>query len=248
MGGGGGAGDSSNINGGAGGRGGGLVFVQAGNLTGSGSILANGENGFNTQNSHTDGAGGGGGGGSIVVSSFALTGVSLTANGGNGGNQLIVGDEAEGPGGAGGGGYIAVRVGTPTRTTNGGAGGSTTSSAMTEFPRNGSTDGATGQNNGTVVSLPICVAPSSAPVQILGRVLTESGRGIPRAYLQFTDSQGNSVFAVTNPFGFFRFMSVPAGEAVILSVQHKSHTFANPSQVVVPVDSVTEVTFIADPQ
>lgn len=251
LGGGGGSGDASNINGGAGGRGGGLVLVQAGSLTGSGSIFANGENGFNTQNSHTDGAGGGGGGGTVVVSSFALTGVSLTANGGNGGNQLIVGDEAEGPGGAGGGGFIAVRVGTPTRTATGGLGGSTTSSAMTEFSRNGATDGATGQSTAAVAlvnGLPICVAPSSAPVEILGRVVTESGMGIPRAYLEFTDSQGNSINAMTNPFGYFRFISVPAGQVGILSVRHKRYTFSDPTRVIVPVESVTQVTFTAEPE
>ncbi|WP_224372498.1 Ig-like domain-containing protein [Hyalangium versicolor] len=165
LGGGGGAGDSNNNTGGAGGRGGGLVWVVADAVTGSGSITANGQNGTDTTGAGNDAPGGGGAGGTVVVAARALGGVTLTASGGRGGNQNITGNEAEGPGGGGGGGYIAVSGGTVTRTVTGGAGGKTTSAAVTEFTQNGATDAAPGQLGAAVAALPLCL-PSDLGITV----------------------------------------------------------------------------------
>jgi hypothetical protein len=150
MGGGGGAGDGNNGGSAAGGNGGGMVIIIVdGNISGSGFIYANGEQGTNTTMGHNDAPGGGGGGGTIVIAnagSIAST-ISLFANGGNGGNQLITNNESEGPGGGGGGGYIAITSGNPNRSTLGGSNGTSTSSAVTEFPPNGATSGGDGVNN-----------------------------------------------------------------------------------------------------
>lgn len=126
MGGGGGAGTSNNATGdnttyanppgiacnlgvlcSSGARGGGIVIVRAGSVTGGGLIDARGADGYNVDN---DGAGGGGGGGSVVLQT--LTGGSATVNvaGGNGGNarrNTVALTERHGPGGGGGGGFIA---------------------------------------------------------------------------------------------------------------------------------------------
>jgi hypothetical protein len=149
LGGGGGAGDGNNTFTGPGGKGGGLVFVIAGTITGTGSILANGApGGASTSNTTSgDAPGGGGGGGAVVVHAGTLgTGIVVRANGGVGGSQHIAGvSEAEGPGGGGGGGYIALSGGTPTTVTaNGGGGGETDSPGLTEFPPNGATAGQAG--------------------------------------------------------------------------------------------------------
>ncbi len=159
LGGGGGAGDGDNDSNSAGGNGGGLVYLISSTVNGSGSIRALGENALNTRNTHNDAPGGGGGGGTVVVLSSALSGISVLANGGKGGDQLIITEEsavpggnqlladpeAEGPGGGGGGGFIALSGGTVSTSVVGGQSGRTTSTALTEFPVNGSTFGATGQ-------------------------------------------------------------------------------------------------------
>ncbi|MER3431558.1 MAG: hypothetical protein C4324_11075, partial [Blastocatellia bacterium] len=197
---------------------------------------------------HNDGPGGGGAGGTIVISSFALGGVSIVANGGAGGDQLITNIEAEGPGGGGGGGFIAIRTGTPTRTADGGLGGTTSSASLTEFPRNGSTNGAEGQPNALVTSLPICVSPSAGPTTVVGQVIDAYGRSIPRARLTLIDGNGNIQVAISNPFGFYKFAPIPSGSTATLTVSAKGYSFASPTQIIEPRDSVTETIFVADPE
>lgn len=166
MGGGGGAADADDQSGGSGGNGGGVVFMTVtGSVSGSGSIVADGNNGENTTNRTSpfdpaatgrDGAGGGGGGGAIKLNvQGTITGISLSAKGGNGGNQLITANqnsETEGPGGGGGGGYIGV-TGTPALsiTTSGGIYGTTDCTQMSTFASNGATGGrAAGSASGLV--------------------------------------------------------------------------------------------------
>ncbi len=145
FGGGGGAGANNNNKGGAGGAGGGIILIEAGSLAGSGSLTANGADGAlatDAGNFGNDAPGGGGAGGTIVVRAGSGS-LGATANGGVGGNQnLTTSNEAEGPGGGGGGGLIAVS--NTGGTANGGAGGTTNSPSLTEFPRNGATDGSSG--------------------------------------------------------------------------------------------------------
>ena len=152
MGGGGGAGDGNNSAASGGAKGGGMIFIlHYGNFTGSGTLISNGMNSPSTSAGHNDAPGGGGGGGTIIFSSLSNIPNTFTfrANGGLGGNQLITNNEAEGPGGGGGGGYIAISSGTPNREALGGANGTTTSAALTEFIPNGATRGGEGVPNST---------------------------------------------------------------------------------------------------
>ncbi|WP_394757938.1 gliding motility-associated C-terminal domain-containing protein [Flavobacterium sp.] len=152
FGGGGGAGDGNNNANADGGDGGGVVvLVVQNNITGTGSITANGENGLNTIGGHNDAPGGGGGGGSIVVQANTIGNtITINTNGGNGGNQLIGSNESEGPGGGGSGGVILINVTTDgsTKTVLGGVNGTTNSAAVTEFNANGATSG----NVGSILS------------------------------------------------------------------------------------------------
>ncbi|MGC3945426.1 MAG: Ig-like domain-containing protein [Chryseolinea sp.] len=154
FGGGGGAGDGNNNASNDGGDGGGIVYVIAYTINGTGSITAAGQNGYNTTPNHNDAPGGGGGGGAIVIKAFGFTGQTLNANGGAGGNQLIGGDESEGCAGGGGGGFIGVPTSgvgtcglTNTYTYVYGTNGTSSSASVTEFPPNGGTLGASGQND-----------------------------------------------------------------------------------------------------
>ena len=174
MGGGGGAGDGNNGVAGDGGNGGGLIFVIAGTVDGSGSLSANGQRGFDSsgaQGTNGDAAGGGGGGGTVVVHAVNIAGTwTIAANGGAGGRHANSSgpNEVEGPGGGGGGGYIAVSGGgTSDRWTAGsGQAGTTTvtTSVMSTFRANGATAGNAGQTNGDATSFLYCGVTGTAPV------------------------------------------------------------------------------------
>ncbi|MES2945666.1 MAG: hypothetical protein V4772_22590 [Pseudomonadota bacterium] len=144
FGGGGGAGGNNNNTAGTGGAGGGVIILEAGSLAGTGAIIANGANGGSTTGGGNDAPGGAGGGGSVVLRAGSGSISLIQANGGTGGLQSITTDEAEGPGGGGGGGIIAITGATATQQSNAGAGGTTNGPSLTEFPRNGSTDGSAG--------------------------------------------------------------------------------------------------------
>jgi len=168
LGGGGGAADLNEPSsiGGGGGNGAGIIYIlNYGNVSGSGSITSNGENGEDVTAlsasfgdiAGNDGAGGAGAGGTVIINSNGtVSGVSITTNGGNGGSQTIIDggfgnmDEAEGPGGGGGGGYISISNGAITRTANGGANGITNSEGVDEFPPNGATSGGIGLPNESI--------------------------------------------------------------------------------------------------
>ncbi len=149
FGGGGGGGDNNSDGsntGTNGASGGGLILIDAASLAGTGILSANGGT---VTAANNDGSGGGGGGGTIVVRTTNIPSVSLVlrAAGGAGGSQNLAGPESEGPGGGGGGGYIHLSTGTTFTTAPsvaGGANGTTNSSALTEFPPNGATQGYAG--------------------------------------------------------------------------------------------------------
>lgn len=154
FGGGGGAGDGNNTASNDGGDGGGIVYLFAANITGTGSITANGQTALNTIGGGNDAPGGGGGGGSIVVKGAVANTLTLNANGGAGGNQIIGTSESEGPGGGGGGGFVAIASGAPTINVNGGANGTSNSGAVTEFIPNGATRGGSGLSTSVSTSFP----------------------------------------------------------------------------------------------
>lgn len=97
--------------------------------------------------------------------------------------------------------------------------------------------------NGTITILPL----TAASVPVSGRVLSATGRGIPKARLTLTDRNGNARYAMTNPFGYYRFVDVQAGETYILSVSSKNRTFAQPTIVLNVGDQLSEVNFVSEP-
>ena len=194
MAGGGGAGDQNDGYGGAGGRGGGIIYLMSyGTVSGSGQIISNGENGFNTPHpapsvghaSGIDAAGGAGAGGTIVVNSVGnISGVTLTANGGTGGNQVMAWNistdkESEGPGGGGSGGYIACSNGGLTEAVTGGANGITNSMSMPNFPPNGATIGGAGLSNASITNFHLASIPNDTICSGRTVTLTESILGNP---------------------------------------------------------------------
>ncbi len=85
------------------------------------------------------------------------------------------------------------------------------------------------------------LGPTAANVGITGRVLTTDGRGAAGNTVVMTGQNGNVVYARTNSFGYYRFLSVEAGQTVVLSVQGKQAVY-QPRSVSV-TDELTDVDF-----
>ena len=108
-----------------GGNGAGIIIVRAATFSGTGSLLANGSNGFgpNVAGGCTDAAGGAGAGGTVLAAvTTGLSGRAISANGGTGATSSYT---AHGPGGGGGGGvvYYNSASGAPSITATGGPNG-----------------------------------------------------------------------------------------------------------------------------
>ncbi|MEO6950740.1 MAG: Ig-like domain-containing protein [Polyangia bacterium] len=158
------------------GTGGGVVFLVASSLTGAGSVRANGSDGRDGQlvgnglllAPSGNGGGGGGGGGVIALRTVGNTTLTVSAHGGAGGQVTTTGvfpvgvAPATGPGGGGAGGVIALGASLTIGASDikGGLGGTTTASALSEFPSNGASAGDTGV-------LVTGVAAGAAPIACL---------------------------------------------------------------------------------
>ena len=89
------------------------------------------------------------------------------------------------------------------------------------------------------------LAPTAANVGVSGRVLNRDGRGVAFARVAMTDENNNVVYAITNPFGYYRFTSVAAGQNYVISVTDKRYTFQ--TRLVTVNDELTDLDFVADP-
>lgn len=90
-----------------------------------------------------------------------------------------------------------------------------------------------------------CLAPTAAAVSIGGRVVKANGRGVSNAQIVIIDTGGQSRYAVTNPFGFYRFDDVPVGQTVMVTVSHKTERFAIPTIILNVTDQLANVDFTA---
>lgn len=89
------------------------------------------------------------------------------------------------------------------------------------------------------------LAPTSASVEVGGRVRETNGRGISRARVTMIDSQGETRTAFTTQFGYYRFADVPAGATYIFSVTHLRHQFADPTQIRSINEDTPDINFTA---
>jgi hypothetical protein len=88
------------------------------------------------------------------------------------------------------------------------------------------------------------LAPTAANVGVSGRVYNSTGRGVAGAIVRMTDQGGNTVYALTNPFGYYHFDGVASGQDYVMTVTSKQHTFA--ARLVSVSDSITDLDFIAE--
>ena len=165
MGGGGGGGHENNAVGTGGGNGGGIVIISAAVISGTGSILANGDRPYDPTNADpysadADGGGGGGAGGTIIINALeVLNTVTASATGARGSDaSRNVASDCSGPGGGGGGGVIWTNINLPNITSVVTGGENGVASLGSSCP--GSANGATAGTNGT--SITGYIAPMNA--------------------------------------------------------------------------------------
>jgi Calx-beta domain/Carboxypeptidase regulatory-like domain len=89
------------------------------------------------------------------------------------------------------------------------------------------------------------LGPTAANISISGRVLNANGRAIPRAVISVTNQNGEQQTARTNPFGFYRFSEIPAGQIYVITAVSKRYTFAS-SHVFSATENLTDVDFFAE--
>ncbi len=94
------------------------------------------------------------------------------------------------------------------------------------------------------VSLPS--APTAADVSLGGRVTTANGRGVNSARLTLIDGFGHTFTGITNPFGYYRFDGIGAGQTVVVSISSKRYRFSNLVQVISLVDNAFDVNFVSN--
>ena len=127
-----------------GGNGGGLIFILADVITGTGTIIADGAS---INDTTTACGGGGGGGGSIFIDADTiLKNITASVRGGNGGSTTGIFNNWAGPGGGGGAGLISCSQSFSNLkedTTFGKEG-------FQESPNKGANSGGKGHSNGTL--------------------------------------------------------------------------------------------------
>jgi hypothetical protein len=87
--------------------------------------------------------------------------------------------------------------------------------------------------------------PTAAGAIIGGRVTDARGRAIGKAQVVMVGQDGSIRYAITNPFGYYRFVEVPVGASYTISATAKNHAFA--PRVVIPNGSLEDVDFVAQP-
>lgn len=87
---------------------------------------------------------------------------------------------------------------------------------------NGLAQRLTAEFTDTIISL---VAPTSAEVSVSGRVLTSGGRAISNARVTFRNAAGGSRTVNSNGFGHYRIPGLMPGEAYVIEVKAKGHSF-----------------------
>jgi hypothetical protein len=90
------------------------------------------------------------------------------------------------------------------------------------------------------------LAPTSAGVNLGGRVMTADGHGIAFALITLTDARGNVRTVYTGTFGNYNFDNVAAGQTVLLTVSQNRYYFPTPTLVISVNDELTTANFIAN--
>jgi hypothetical protein len=86
--------------------------------------------------------------------------------------------------------------------------------------------------------------PTAATVNVGGRVLTQTGRGIRNVVITMTDSQGITRTATTTSFGYYQFADVPAGQTYVFTARGKRFSFGQNTIVQSITENTNNINFI----
>lgn len=89
------------------------------------------------------------------------------------------------------------------------------------------------------------LGPTAASAKVGGRVTSTYGRGVFGATIVMTDQSGQTFTARTNPFGYYRFYDVAAGNTYVVDVRHKQFSFA--PKVISVANDLEELNFTSLP-
>ena len=87
------------------------------------------------------------------------------------------------------------------------------------------------------------LAPTAAPAYVAGRISTADGRGVSNARVSISGPDGDSLMALTNAFGYYRFDSVQTGQTYFITVRHKQFQFE--PRLINVLDNITDADFVA---
>ena len=91
----------------------------------------------------------------------------------------------------------------------------------------------------------VVTTPTAAPVNVFGRIISSTGKGISNAVVTMTDMAGTRRSARTGSFGYFGFRNVQAGESYIVSVASKRYQFA--TRIINVTDNIDDLELVAEP-
>lgn len=86
---------------------------------------------------------------------------------------------------------------------------------------------------------------ASTPYNVSGRILSPNNRGIGMARVRFTNSQGISREAISNPLGYYSLASLPGNQSYTITVLSKKYTF--PQRVEAINGNTTSLNITASP-
>ena len=92
---------------------------------------------------------------------------------------------------------------------------------------------------------PVYNPPTAAAVTINGRVFSSYGRPVSGAIVRLTDQSGATTTAGTNSLGYFRFVDIPVGQIITVSVTAKGGTYE--PRVINLTDNIDELNFYPVP-
>ncbi|HEX6125008.1 MAG TPA: Ig-like domain repeat protein [Pyrinomonadaceae bacterium] len=99
-------------------------------------------------------------------------------------------------------------------------------------------------NNNSAPLVQVVTGPTAANAAVSGRVMDLSGRGVGGAHVTMQDQAGSVMSAVTNPFGYYHFTSVPSGQSYLISVRHKRYQFQ--TRAVTVNEDLADIDFIEE--
>lgn len=88
------------------------------------------------------------------------------------------------------------------------------------------------------------LSPTAANLSVSGQIKDNLGRGVARASIVLTAMDGSSRTISTNPFGYYRFEELEAGQTYTIEVRHKSMSFINNPRILSVDADLQDVDFI----